>query len=549
MVQLFKEIGMMNTDLYHLKKTRWIWVILMLGPILLQGCGRIAGDFDYQHGVDLFKNQQYRAAHDYAMAAHSREPENLQYDALLGWTWLKQGNTREAEALFTSILKEQPDDISGLQGMAWVNYEKKEYKKARTFFAKDVAWAKRHMNSGDWIYYDSGDSLYVQSILSDAYYGFGKIGVALHDYGAAASAFQKATKYPNSFTSATLIKTALASTFYSGKKFHEAGRIYQELLHEDLNNSRAVDGLLLCIQMSDNDLGAGKLFIEGIEKAEDNRPFLLGMTIISRLRNDKKEMQRYFLTLIQRDPDYVENEIPKKVKDTAFWKGFVNENAKQLGRSYYEHGEFESALRQFRIYLRRSPGDGESLITAAWCKLYLGQYKESLAEFSRLSLKTGVPRDQALIGKGVSILYLGRLDEADAVFRDVVRKFPSNARARVDLGAIAYLKGNYSEAIRIYTVNLDFLPERDPIFSWPSHALNNLGWSYYYTGKYAQALEVFKRLEAYHPQPKYPVIYNGMGWSYLRLNRKEASRLAFRKSLSIDPENGSALAGLAELVK
>jgi tetratricopeptide (TPR) repeat protein len=540
---------MIKKDLHRLRKTSWIWIALLLGLVSLQGCAGIKSDFDYEQGLNLFQKQQYRAAHEYALAAHAQQPENLQYDSLLGWTWLKQGNTREAEALFSTILRTQPDNISGIQGMAWVHYEKKEYRKARAFFEKDVAWAKDHMNSEDWIDYDSKDKLYVQSILSDAYYGFGLIDVAGHKYGRAATAFQEAAAYPNSFMSTAVIKTALASAYYSGKRYHQAGKIYKELIRSDWSNSEAVTRLLWCIQRSGNDLASKELLSDGMRRAADKRPFLLGMAIVSRMRNDKKQMQRYFLMLVQRYPDYVEKVLPGLVQDRVFWKNYIDSQAKQVGMSYYEHGEFESALRQFRIYLHRSPGDGQALITAAWCKLYLGQYQDSLAEFSRLSRKAGVPKDQALIGKAVSILYLGRLDEADAIFRDVIRRFPQNVRARVDLGAIAYLKGDYTGAIRIYTANLGLLPKHDSIFSWPSHALNNLGWSYYYTRRYAQALEIFKRLETYHPQAKYPVIYNGIGWSYLRLNQKKESRQAFRKSLTIDPENRSALAGLAELAR
>ena len=122
---------MMKRDLYHLRKPGWIWVVLLLGPILLQGCAGLASSGDYQRGLDLFKKGQYQAAHEYALTAQRQDPQNLTYAALLGWTWLKQGNSREAEAQFTFILKTKPDDIAGLQGMGWVSYDRKVYRKAQ----------------------------------------------------------------------------------------------------------------------------------------------------------------------------------------------------------------------------------------------------------------------------------------------------------------------------------------------------------------------------------------------------------------------------------
>ena len=543
---------MMKKDLYHLRKTGWVWAVLLLGSVLLQGCASIKSYSDFEHGTDLFKNQQYYAAHEYALDAHMQDPQNLKYAALLGWTWLKQGNTQEAEAQFTFILKTEPDNISGLQGMAWVSYDKKEFEKAQRLFEKDIAWAQKHIQNDSWQYYPPNDRLYVQSILSDGCYGLGLIGVALHKYSIAADEFQKALKYQNSFIGTTPIKTALADNYYSQKDYGLAGEVYLELLQSNLNNPSAFNGLLWCIQMSGDNLGAEKVFSAGIKDAKDQRRFLFGMMVVSRLRNDKQEMERFFLRLIQLDPEYVDKVVPEGVKDPDFWKKLIADYAKPMGEAYFEHGDFENALRHTQAYLRRSPGDSEALITEAWSRLYFGRYQDSLSEFTRLTQQPGIPKDQSLIGKGVSLLYLERLDEADKagrVFHNVAQKYPENVRARMALGAVAYLRGDFKEAIRIYTSNLEFLPKKDSFFSWPSHALNNLGWSYYYSGDYANALGIFQKLETYHPRPFYPVIYNGLGWSNLRLNHVAESRQAFRESLSIDPENGSALAGLASLAK
>jgi tetratricopeptide (TPR) repeat protein len=521
--------------------------ILLLGVAFLQGCASLNSEFEYRKGAELFKNQQYQPAHAYALDAHQQSPDNLKYTALLGWTWLKQGNVQEAEPLFSSILQSKPDDISGLQGMAWVDYSKKEFQKAQSLFEKDITWAEHHTHSETWNFYAADDQLYVRSILSDSYYGLGLIDIARQRYDASIGDLEKSLRYPNSFIGASPVKAALADALYLQKDYRRAGKISLDLLKDDLNTPYVLNRLLWSIQMSGDALGAEEILAAGIKDAHDRRPFLFGMVVVSQLQNDREKRDASLSELIRLDPEYVVRAVPENVKNPAAWKELIAGYAKPLGESSYAHGDFYDALQYTNTYLRRFPHDSQSLLTAAWCRLYLGQYQDALREFTLLSRQADCPKDQALTGKGVALLSLGRLDEADRVFNDVVQKYPDNVRARLDRGAVAYWKGDYQEAIRIYTANLNLLPEKDSFFSWPSYALNNLGWSYYYTGDYAKALEIFQKLETYHPQPVYPVIYNGLGWSYLKLNRLAEARQAFRQSLSLDGKNWSALAGAAKL--
>jgi tetratricopeptide (TPR) repeat protein len=143
------------------------------------------------------------------------------------------------------------------------------------------------------------------------------------------------------------------------------------------------------------------------------------------------------------------------------------------------------------------------------------------------------------------LLYLKRLDEARSAFLEARRSDAQNHRAKVALGAVAFLEGDLEQAIRIYENNLHLLPKKDTTFSWPSHALNNLGWCYINTGRYLDALLVFQRLKSYHPKPIYPSVFNGLGWAYLHLKRTGDARSAFEEALKLDPKNALALNGLS----
>ena len=89
--------------------------------------------------------------------------------------------------------------------------------------------------------------------------------------------------------------------------------------------------------------------------------------------------------------------------------------------------------------------------------------------------------------------------------------------------------------------------EKESFFSWSSHALNNLGWSYVRTGKYQEALQTFQRLKNHHTRPIYPEAYDGLGWTYLYMGKNEEAQQAFQQSLKLAPGDVVAKNGLTKL--
>ena len=163
--------------------------------------------------------------------------------------------------------------------------------------------------------------------------------------------------------------------------------------------------------------------------------------------------------------------------------------------------------------------------------------------------KKDCSQDKVLTGQGVALLYLNRLDEADSAFIKAHRINPRNVRAKVDRGAVVFLRGHYKDAISIYTTNMELLPKHEETFSWGSHALDNLGWSYFNTGQYEKALNIFSKLEKYHAKPIYPIVFNGLGWSFFYLKQYQKSKSAFHHALVLDPGNVSARDGLLSIAR
>jgi tetratricopeptide (TPR) repeat protein len=182
----------------------------------------------------------------------------------------------------------------------------------------------------------------------------------------------------------------------------------------------------------------------------------------------------------------------------------------------------------------------------AWCDLYLSRLPLALSKFNALTRRKK-PDTQAVLGRGVTKFYLGQLDEAEADFKKVLTREPENVRARVARGAVAYMRGDLPKAIKIYTANLPYIPKKEPFFSWSSHALNNLGWSYVRTGKYQEALQTFQRLKNHHTRIIYPEPFDGLGWTYLYMGKNDEAQQAFQQSLKLAPEDVLAKNGLTKL--
>jgi len=218
---------------------------------------------------------------------------------------------------------------------------------------------------------------------------------------------------------------------------------------------------------------------------------------------------------------------------------------KDFAQSYFDRGDFARAAFKLEGYLPPAEKDCEAHLMNSWCALYLKGPGRGLEEFARLADRRLCPADRVGTGRGVSLLYLNRLDEAEKELEKASRANPENVRATVAMGAVAFLKGRYEKAIEIYNRNITRLPKEEKYFSWPSHALNNLGWSYIKTGRYQDALLTFQKLESLHRGRKYPEILDGTGWSLFHLDRLKEARAAFDQALLLNPKYGSSLSGLS----
>ncbi|RJR51767.1 MAG: tetratricopeptide repeat protein [Desulfobacteraceae bacterium] len=522
-----------------------IGLLVMAG--LFSGCATVGRQYnawsEYRTGVKLFRAEKYGEAHEHAKAAVAILPDRPEFLTLLGWTLFRQSRIEEARKLFTRVHQMDKEGVAGAQGLAWADYAQGKYDSAQKWFFEQQKWAKDHMEKSDWIYYGPSDTLYVNSIRSDAAYGLGLIALARGRAKESEVFLKEALAYPNDFAGHGPILTAFGD-FYFKRKDYEKARLHYEkalALKEDiLTDAKRAWSLY---HLGDKS-GADQVFLRLASSSNDRRPGLYGLVFTRHDLGKVGEAKERLKELIRIDPYFADttdlyNLIVKTRDWRLLWKDFAE--------VYFEKGDFSRAAFKLKGYLPLSKQDCVARLMSGWCALYLQGPKAGLAEFTSLSDQGICPSDQVATGKGAALLYLNRLDEAGKQFEKASRENPGNVRAAVALGAVAFMKGRHKEAIEIYKSNLSLLPKEENYFSWPSHALNNLGWSYIKTGQYQEAFQTFQKLQALHRNAVYPAIYDGRGWALLHLKRYQEAKEAFEQALRLAPKYDSSLSGLASL--
>ncbi|MBY0431728.1 MAG: tetratricopeptide repeat protein, partial [Rhodospirillales bacterium] len=185
-------------------------------------------------------------------------------------------------------------------------------------------------------------------------------------------------------------------------------------------------------------------------------------------------------------------------------------------------------------------------LKTAWAAHEAGDTKTALAAFAEAGRLACQPASEPVLGQGLALLALGRLDEADFQIQAAARD-QGNARARVARGAVAFQRKDYAGAIRLYESQRGLLPTGEVVWSWGSNALNNLGWSYFHTGDYAAAETVFATLARYNGATRYAAPLAGQGWAALKLGRTAEARQHFEASLRLAPGYEVAASGLKTL--
>ncbi|ETR69460.1 MAG: hypothetical protein OMM_03920 [Candidatus Magnetoglobus multicellularis str. Araruama] len=203
--------------------------------------------------------------------------------------------------------------------------------------------------------------------------------------------------------------------------------------------------------------------------------------------------KQYLEKLIQRDPD---------VADTSFiWQLIISNNWQDIpmkfANQYYLKGNFRRASQLSQMVLKKNPLHCQAQHVDIWCDLYQSHAMLALSQFNQFVANDSCNSVNGTIGQGVSLLYLGYFADAKSVLNTITTQSPHYLRSQVALGAIAYLEGDFQNAIDVYESRRSELLDIKDQF-WPFLNLNSLGWSYIYQREYKNAETVFNQLDDIH---------------------------------------------------
>lgn len=190
----------------------------------------------------------------------------------------------------------------------------------------------------------------------------------------------------------------------------------------------------------------------------------------------------YFLKSIDLDPDIIQTvEFRDMLQAERFGWQVYNE----LGWKYYHRDEAGKALQLFSLALQRRPRSSE-----------------------------------AMKGLGYAYLKLEQYDRAAAMLKQSIKRNPNTHPVRITVAG-------HEPGTRVDI--------------WTS-TRTQLARALYAQGRFRDALRWF--LAEYERNPGWTEVHDGLGWTYLKLERLAESRQAFLRSLDLQPINPHSHEGL-----
>ncbi|MBK9315491.1 MAG: tetratricopeptide repeat protein [Acidobacteria bacterium] len=146
---------------------------------------------------------------------------------------------------------------------------------------------------------------------------------------------------------------------------------------------------------------------------------------LNSLRQSLKEMQQKQEQLEQKEKmENRETGAASGSPDAIYAAGYAS----------FLKGNHDSAIRQFRDFLREQPQGEDSDDALYWIGESLfaqGRYAEAMAAYDRIlsEFSQGDRSQGALLRRGLSLLHLERRDEGIAVLRSVIGQYPQSREA------------------------------------------------------------------------------------------------------------------------
>ncbi len=185
-----------------------------------------------------------------------------------------------------------------------------------------------------------------------------------------------------------------------------------------------------------------------------------------------------------------------------------------------------------------------TLMGLGWAAANQNRHLEAVRHFDRILARNGHDL-LGLLGKGNSLLGLGRVVEARSVFEQVLKKHPANRYALAELAVIRMSRGDHAGAERGFKKALE---QDSQHYTCP---YEGLGLLYLRQGKIAAAKKNLQKAIRINPDIEYKK-FNALARIYIDEGRPEEAEALLRRSIKNyphDPEAARLLRRLTALAR
>ena len=130
--------------------------------------------------------------------------------------------------------------------------------------------------------------------------------------------------------------------------------------------------------------------------------------------------------------------------------------------------------------------------------------------------------------RGVALQNDRRYDEAAAAFREAIATSPSAITAYADLGDVELSRGRIDEAVQAYRQLLAIYP-----FTYFAELRRRLGFIELRGRRFADAVQDLRQASALDPEDWHT--YHLLGHAYYRLGDLQSARVAWERTLALNP--------------
>lgn len=116
---------------------------------------------------------------------------------------------------------------------------------------------------------------------------------------------------------------------------------------------------------------------------------------------------------------------------------------------FQQREDYYSAIESYREALQLNPQYGDAWYNLAFCTFHLGEY-DLAVKYADVAAKYSRNLTDIQNLKGMSLISLGRIDEARNVFNEVLKKYPNDVNARFGLAEIDLYNGSLLSAEKRY---------------------------------------------------------------------------------------------------